>query len=105
MRKFGRGGRGGGGKNNLFRGVSTLLRRTYVKESHGSSIHPDLNMSEFSRLAIGKSFLGKVVRFFLQFNIEENGQASTFLRRISFFFFGERSPKNNYQLHSIIGAA
>ena len=63
-------------KNNLFRGVSTLLRRRYVrfdKESHGSSIHPDLNMSEFSRLAIGKSFLGKVVRFFLQFNIEENG--------------------------------
>jgi len=47
-------------KNNLFRGVSTLLRRTYVrfdKESHGSSIHPDLNMSEFSRLAKGKSFL------------------------------------------------
>ena len=95
-------------KNNLFRGVSTLLRQTHVcfdKESHGSSIHPDLNMSEFSRLAIGKSFLGKVVRFFLQFNIEENGQASTFLRRISFFFFGERSPKNNYQLHSIIGVA
>ena len=61
MRKFGRGGGGGGGekKNNLFRGVSTLLRRTYVrfdKESHGSSIHPDLNMSEFSRLAKRKSF-------------------------------------------------
>jgi len=58
MRQFGRGG-GGGKKNNLFRGVSTLLRRTYVrfdKESHGSSIHPDLNMSEFSRLAKGKSF-------------------------------------------------
>ena len=60
MRQFGRGGRGGGGKkNNLFRGVSTLLRRIYVRfdiESHGSSIHPDLNMSEFSRLAKGKSF-------------------------------------------------
>ena len=65
MRQFGRGG--GGKKNNLFRGVSTLLRQTYVCfdiESHGSSIHPDLNMSEFLRLAKGKSFLGIVVRFF-----------------------------------------
>ena len=54
-------------KNNLFRGVSTLLRQTYVCfdiESHGSSIHPDLDMSEFSRLAKGKSVLGIVVRFF-----------------------------------------
>ena len=65
MRQFGRGG--GGKKNNSFRGVSTLLRQTYVSfdiESHGSSIHPDLNMSEFSRLAKGKSVLGIVVRFF-----------------------------------------
>jgi len=110
MRKFGRGG-GGGEKNNLFRGVSTLLRRTYVrfdKESHGSSIHPDLNMSEFSKLAIGKSFLGKVVRFFYSFTLRRMGQDSTFLRRISFLFFlggGKRSPKNNYQVHSIIGVA
>jgi len=96
MRQFGRGGGGGGGKKQFIPWVSTLLRQTYVcfdKESHGSSIHPDLNMSEFSRLAIGKSFLGKVVRFFLQFNIEENGQASTFLRRISFFSLGRDLQK------------
>jgi len=89
MRKFGRGG-GGGEKNNLFRGVSTLLRRTYVrfdKESHGSSIHPDLNMSEFSKLAIGKSFLGKVVRFFYSFTLRRMGRTAPFYEGYLFCFF------------------
>ena len=90
MRKFGRGG-GGGEKNNLFRGVSTLLRRTYVrfdKESHGSSIHPDLNMSEFSKLAIGKSFLGKVVRFFYSFTLRRMGRPAPFYEGYLFCFLG-----------------
>ena len=68
----------------------------FDKESHGSSIHPDLNMSEFSRLAKGKSFLGKVVRFFYSLTLRRMG------RRAPFY---EGSPKNNYQLHSIIGVA
>ena len=97
MRKFGRGG-GGGEKNNLFRGVSTLLRRTYVrfdKESHGSSIHPDLNMSEFSKLAIGKSFLGKVVRFFYSFTLRRMGRTAPFYEGYLFCFFwgGEEISK------------
>ena len=77
-------------KNNLFRGVSTLLRRTYVrfdKESHGSSIHPDLNMSEFSKLAIGKSFLGKVVRFFYSFTLRRMGRPAPFYEGYLFCFF------------------
>ena len=89
MRQFGRGG--GGKKNNLFRGVSTLLRRTYVrfdKESHGSSIHPDLNMSEFSKLAIGKSFLGKVVRFFYSFTLRRMGRPAPFYEGYLFCFLG-----------------
>merc|ERR1719318_367265 len=55
-------------------------------------------MSEFSKLAIGKSFLGKVVRFFLQLHIEENGRTAPFYEGYLFCFFlgGKRSPKNNY---------
>jgi len=109
MRQFGRGGGGGGGKKQFIPWVSTLLRRTYVcfdKESHGSSIHPDLNMSEFSKLAIGKSCLGKVVRFFYSFTLRRMGRPAPFYEGYLFCFFGgERSPKNNYQLHSIIGVA
>ena len=85
-------------KNNLFRGVSTLLRRTYVrfdKESHGSSIHPDLNMSEFSKLAIGKSCLGEVVRFFYSFTLRRMGRPAPFYEGYLFCFFwgGEISKK------------
>ena len=78
-------------KNNLFRGVSTLLRRTYVrfdKESHGSSIHPDLNMSEFSKLVIGKSCLGKVVRFFYSFTLRRMGRPAPFYEGYLFCFLG-----------------
>ena len=80
-------------KNNLFRGVSTLLRRTYVrfdKESHGSSIHPDLNMSEFSKLAKGKSCLGKVVRFFYSFTLRRMGRPAPFYEGYLFCFLGGR---------------
>ena len=69
--------------------------------------HPDLNMSEFSKLAIGKSCLGKVVRFFYSFTLRRMGRPAPFYEGYLFCFFGggERSPKNNYQLHSIIGVA
>ena len=83
-------------KNNLFRGVSTSLRRTYVhfdKESHGSSIHPDLNMSEFSRLAIGKSFLGKVVRFFYSLTLRRMGRRAPFYEGYLFFSLGRDLQK------------
>ena len=83
-------------KNNLFRGVSTLLRRRYVrfdKESHGSSIHPDLNMSEFSRLAIGKSFLGKVVRFFYSLTLRRMGRRAPFYEGYLFFSLGRDLQK------------
>ena len=97
MRQFGRGGGGGGGgKKKLFRGVSTLLRRTYVcfdKESHGSSIHPDLNMSEFSKLAIGKSCLGKVVRFFYSFTLRRMGRPAPFYEGYLFFSLGRDLQK------------
>jgi len=76
--------------------VSTLLRQTYVcfdKESHGSSIHPDLNMSEFSRLAIGKSFLGKVVRFFYSLTLRRMGRRAPFYEGYLFFLWGEISKK------------
>lgn len=76
--------------------VSTLLRQTYVcfdKESHGSSIHPDLNMSEFSKLAIGKSCLGKVVRFFYSFTLRRMGRPAPFYEGYLFFLWGEISKK------------
>merc|ERR1711994_393593 len=108
MRKFGRGG-GGGEKKKQFIpwSVDIAAADIYVrfdKESHGSSIHPDLNMSEFSKLAIGKSCLGKVVRFFYSFTLRRMGRPAPFYEGYLFCFFwgGERSPKNNYQLNSII---
>ena len=70
-----------------------MLRRTYVcfdKESHGSSIHPDLNMSEFSKLAIGKSCLGKVVRFFYSFTLRRMGRPAPFYEGYLFFVWGGR---------------
>lgn len=61
----------------------------FRKESHGSSIHPDLNMSEFSKLAIGKSCLGKVVRFFYSFTLRRMGRPAPFYEGYLFcFFFG-----------------
>jgi len=59
MRNFGLGGK-------QFSSCRRRRAKTYVLpfdiKSHGSGVHPDLNLSEFSR----KVFLGKVVRF-LQF--------------------------------------